>query len=152
MANKRGVDGLTEEINKLAKLITEDPDVTLPEQSQPGDIGVRFVEFVSMLLSTVPHDKQDVAIQKALSKDRQSILAAMQQVEPTGNTSAIADYIKAKPSRVKKIVDLAAIILGDEDAAWSIVDNINFNTTDSTEEAAEDGDFYYDQGGDSDGH
>lgn len=138
---------------RLNKVLSE--DFVINEMPMSGGIGgpdaKQFLQFLNAIVTSADHARSDMAIKKALNMPPEQLSQIVSQTQSIGNLSGLADYIRSKPSRIMSLIDIARILYQGLELE-QVVDSMMATTHDDNEVYDEDGDFYYDQGDDSDGH
>lgn len=108
----------------------------------------QYLQFLNAVITCSDHDRAEAAFKKAIDTDTDILTKAIEKVVTIGELTALRDYLNSRPSRVTTITKLTNNLFGEEETSEVVDEMLSLEDGDDPDE----GDFYYDQGDDSDGH
>jgi DNA-directed RNA polymerase subunit L len=140
--------------NRLGKVLSEDFNLQESQFDAEHDASEKreqFLQFLNAIVTSSDHARSEQALQRAAEMDSEQLGQIVAQTEALGVLSGLSDYISSKPSRIMGLIQIARILFQEGPELEGVVDKM-IRIKDDDEVYDKEGDFYYDQGDDSDGH
>lgn len=139
--------------NRLNRVLSGDFDIN---EMAAGPLGgpdpQQFLEFLNAIVTSSDHARTEQALQRAKEMPPEQLAQVVSQTESLGNFSGLADYLRSKLSRIMGLIDIARNLYEGPELEAVVDSMMKTVSLDQNEGFDAEGDFYYDQGDDSDGH
>jgi len=137
--------------SRLGKVLSEDFNIQEMADLSGGAVSTeQFLHFLNAIVTSSDHARAEQALARAAQIPPEQLIEVVTNTESLGNLAGLSDYIKSKPSRIMGLIEIARVLFTGVELE-EVVDQMIRSSTDNEVYDAE-GDFYYDQGEDSDGH
>lgn len=136
--------------SRLGRVLRKDFNIQEMTTLSGGPDPQQFLHFLNAVVTSSDHARTEQALARAAAMPPEELMKHVVNVDSLGNLSGLSDYIKSKPSRIMGLIEIARVLFQGVELE-EVVDQM-IRGAQENEVYDEEGDFYYDQGDDSDGH